>query len=301
MSRSIERRKFLKSAAVSGAVLAAPLQINSHPRSWSLSSGLKIGLNAYSFNDPLRSGKMDIHDMLEFCAENGFDACDLTAYYFPGYPDVPADEYLYRVKHKAFSLGLEISGTGVRTDFTHPDAAKRKESVALVKNWVLAAEKMGAPVIRVFAGPKLKDETTRPAVLKRLLTDLQECVAFGAAHGTIVAVQNHHDFILTPEHVEQLMAAVDSPWFGLVLDTGGYREGDPYQLIAESIKYAVNWQIKEKIFVKGVEQDTDLSRLAKVIKASDYRGYLPLETLGEGDPKTKIMKLYQEFRAALSN
>ena len=55
---------------------------------------LKIALNAYSFNQPLSAGNMDIDDMLEFCAQNGFYACDITAYYFPGYPEVPGDEYL---------------------------------------------------------------------------------------------------------------------------------------------------------------------------------------------------------------
>ena len=95
------------------------------------------------------------------------------------------------------------------------------------------------------------------------------------------------------------MEGVDSEWFGLVMDTGGYRSGDPYQQIADSIQYAVNWQIKEKIFVNEVEQDTDIEKLVKVIKASNYRGYLPIETLGPEDPKPKILKLHDQLKAAL--
>ena len=92
---------------------------------------LKISLNAYSFNEPLSNGSMNLHDLLDFCATHNFDAADLTAYYFPGYPEVPSDEYLYSIKRKAFELGLEISGTGVRNDFSLPDEGKRKEDVAL--------------------------------------------------------------------------------------------------------------------------------------------------------------------------
>ena len=299
MTRFSKRRKFLKTALAGGGMLVAPNQVLAkHPQSWS--NRLKIGLNAYSFNNPLRSREMDIEDMLDFCAHNGFYACDLTAYYFPGYPEVPNDDYLYGVKHRAFSLGVEISGTGVRTDFTDPDPDRRRESIELVKNWILAAEKLGAPVIRVFAGPKLKEETSRPEVLRWLIKDLKECVAFAKSHGIILAVQNHHDFILSPQHTKELIEGVNSPWFGLVLDTGGYRSGDPYSQIAESIPYAVNWQIKEKIFVDGVEHDTDVPRLVQVIKDSNYRGYLPIETLGEGDPKSKIMKLYRELSSALA-
>ena len=301
MKCSTDRRSFIKKAAASSGVLLASgtITANSHNLP-NLGNRLKIALNGYSFNEPLQAGRMDIEDMLEFCAQNGFYACDITAYYFPGYPQVPVDEYLYRVKRQAFALGLEICGTGVRTDFTQPDPDKRREHVGLVKNWIVAAEKIGAPVIRVFAGAKLNDESRRLQVLKWVIDDLKECVAFGKAHGVIVAVQNHHDFILTPQHTRELIDGVNSEWFGLVMDTGGYRSGDPYHQIADSINYAVNWQIKEKIFVNGQEQDTDLEKLVEVIKSSQYRGYLPIETLGPGDPETKILKLKHSLSSALT-
>lgn len=77
-----------------------------------LPSKLKTSLNAYSFNIPLSDGSMNLDELLEYSAENGFDGVDITAYYFPVYPEVPSDEYLCHIKKKAFLLGLEISGTG---------------------------------------------------------------------------------------------------------------------------------------------------------------------------------------------
>lgn len=296
----LHRRKFLKGAVVSGGSLLTTGPWTDFTRIQSNStSQLKIALNAYSLNGPLSEGSMDIDDMLEFCAQNGLYACDITAYYFPGYPQVPSDEYLYHVKHKAFKLGLEICGTGVRNDFTNPDATVRKQHVALVKRWIEAAEKIGAPVIRVFAGPKLEDQSLRQKVLDWMIEDLKECVEYGKSHGVMVAVQNHNDFILTPQHTKELMDGVGSDWFGLIMDTSGYRSGNPYQQISESIHYAVNWQIKEKIFVNDLEEDTDLQKLVEVIKASNYRGYLPIETLGAGDPKPKILKLFRALDQAL--
>jgi len=115
----------------------------------------------------------------------------------------------------------------------------------------------------------------------------------------VVAIQNHNDFIRTPEHVHYLFEKVDDPWFGLIMDTGGYRSGNTYQDIAETIKYAVNWQIKEKIFVKGVEMDTDIGRLIKIIKYSCYKGYIPIETLGAGDVGEKVANLMSEIRKHL--
>ena len=259
---------------------------------------LKTSLNAYSFNGPLMKGEMNLDQLLEFCAANQLDAVDLTAYYFPGYPEVPSDEYLYNIKQKAFLLGLEISGTGVRNDFTDPDPAKRKASVVLVKKWIVAAEKLGAPVIRVFSGTADTKDLAREKVMDYMVADLKECVEFGKLHGVVVAIQNHNDFIKTADQAIEVIKRINSEWFGLILDIGSFR-ADPYKEIEQTIPYAVNWQLKETLFVNGVEQKTDVDRLMKIIKESGYRGYLPLETLGEGDPKVKVPQFLNEIREAM--
>ncbi len=261
---------------------------------------LKTSLNAYSFNGPLLKGEMNLDQLLEYCAASQLDAVDITGYYFPGYPEVPSDEYLYHIKKKAFLLGLEISGTGVRNDFTDPDPVKRKASVELVKKWVIAAEKLGAPVIRVFSGTADVKAIPREKVVDYLVADMKECVEFGKAHGVVVAIQNHNDFIKTADQAIEIIKKVNSEWFGLILDVGSYRTGDPYLEIAQSVPYTVNWQLKESLFVNGVEQKTDLNRIMKIIQEKGYRGYIPLETLGDGDPKVKVPRFLKEIREAMN-
>ena len=299
---SLPRRNFVKSMLATPLVITGAMEADSsfgQPLQTAKQSSLKVSLNAYSFNAPLTSGAMSINDMLVFCAEKGFLAVDITAYYFPGYPAVPPDDFLYEVKRKAFRLGVEISGTGVRNDFTEPDANKRKESVILVKRWIDAAEKIGAPVIRIFAGNQKPAGYSREQILDWMLKDIHECIDYGKQHGVVVAIQNHDDFIKTANDTIQILEAIKSEWFGLILDTGSYRIGDPYSEIEKTIKYAVNWQIKEKIFVDGKETDVDMDKLIRIIKQSGYSGYIPLETLGEGDPKIKISALLDRVRNSL--
>jgi hypothetical protein len=50
------------------------------------------------------------------------------------------------------------------------------------------------------------------------------------------------------------------------------------------------------MFINNQPIKTDLDRLKKIIDASTYRGYLPIETLGEGNPKEKITYMYQEVK-----
>lgn len=264
-----------------------------------VSGGLKTSLNAFSFNAPLTDGVMSISDLLDFCSGAGFEGVDITGYYFKGYPLVPSDDYLFQIKRKAFKLGIEISGTGVRNDFTIADKTKRGQEVALVKNWIEVAAKIGAPVIRIFAGNQKNDGITREKVTEWMVEDIRSCVNYGKQYGVIIGLQNHNDFIQTASQVTNIIETINSEWLGLVLDTGSYRVHDPYEEIERSVKYTVNWQIKEKVFINGSEKETDLDKLMAIIKTSGYKGYLPIETLGEGDPKNKITALLAKLQKAM--
>jgi len=263
-------------------------------------SKVKIGLNCYSFNQPLMAKTLSVEEMFKFSASLGFEAADLTGYYFSTYPAVPTDEEIYRYKKCAFLLGLDICGTGVRNDFTLPDPEKRKLEVQLVKDWIDVAAKLGAPVIRVFAGKGVPEGFTRKQVVGWMTRDLQECAEYGAQHGVMVGIQNHNDFLKTAADVEDIMQQVKSEWFGLILDIGSFRTTDnPYKEIEQVVPYAINWQIKETVFISNVETKTDLNKIAAILKNSGYRGYIPIETLGAGDPKEKVTRFYSQVKAAV--
>ncbi len=305
MNNYTNRRKLLKTLLISPALITGVLLNTQLVKSQAkierpAGSKLKISLNAYSFNDPLQNKSMTLDDLLDFCAANGFDAVDLTGYYFPGYPNVPPDDYIYALKRKAFLLGLDISGTGVKNDFTNPDESKRKEDINLVKKWIEVAEKLGAPVIRIFSGTQLPAGHSWDEVMTWMVKDINECVAHGKKHGIIVAIQNHNDFIKTADQAQKIIEAVNSDWFGLVLDIGSYRSGDPFKQIEQTAKYAVNWQLKENMYENEAEVKTNLAKVLGIIKASGYPGYVPIETLGAGDPKIKVPLFLAEVRKAIA-
>lgn len=300
MSAAFHRRKFLTS--VMGIPAAGMLMSADEKDEYKKklpAKGLKTSLNAYSFNKPLTDGSMSIDELIGFCAATGFDGVDITAYYFKGYPQVPPDDYLFDIKRKAFKAGLEITGTGVRNDFTIADNGKRELEVQLVKNWIEAASKIGASVLRIFAGTQKNEGIPREQVTEWMLKDIQTCVDHGKQHGVIIGMQNHNDFIQTADQIISIVETINSPWFGIILDIGSYRINEPFAEIEKSIRHAVNWQVKEKMFINGTEADTDLHKLINMIKASGYRGYLPIETLGEGDPKIKVKALFEKMQKAL--
>ncbi|MCP5111459.1 MAG: sugar phosphate isomerase/epimerase, partial [bacterium] len=185
---------------------------------------------------------------IDFCAEFGFSGVDATGYYFPGYPKPPLDEYVYKLKRRAFINGITFGGTGVRNDFAVADAAARKRDVQLVKNWIEVAQKLGATELRVFSGREVPSGYSFDQALKWMAADFRECARYAGRHGVMLGLQNHHDFLKTAAQTIRLVDAVDSEWFAVKLDIGSLRQGDPYQEIETLTPYAVSWQIKENIW-----------------------------------------------------
>ena len=243
---------------------------------------IKLALNAFSFNDTLMSknSKFTAIDLLDWCAEQNIEALDITGYYLPNYPEVPSDEYLYEFKRKAFQLGIDISGTGIRNNFASPDPKVRAADVARAKQWIIAASKMGAPVLRLFAGEIPKGyENKWDEVAGCMIECYKECAAFGEQHGVIIGIQNHGDMLQTAEQCIKVVKAVNSKWAGIIIDTGNFKVKDPYTDIEAVIPYTVNWQVKESVFGLGSTIPTDMKRFMKILKKSAYRGYIPVETL----------------------
>jgi sugar phosphate isomerase/epimerase len=332
MNEPYSRRNFLKRASVLPVCAATVFGLGElsapavEPVKRVGGSSLKISCNAYSFgkllNDQLkgRGAGITLFDLADFCAKQNFDAFDATGYYFPGYekegPGVPTDKYIFELKRHAFDLGLGISGTGVGNNFTVADKAARAKDVQRIKNWAEVAGKLGAPVLRVFADTQMRAQTwqtvsngaTRDEVEKWIAADIRECADHAAKFGVIIGVQNHGDFLKTADNLISLINRVNSPWCGAIVDTGYFKAPDPYAEMAKAAPYAVNWQVKQS--PEGVENEaaapTDLKRLLKIVRASGYRGYLPIETLsprggvGNYDPYKVVPAFLAQLREAIA-
>jgi len=306
-SSDLNRRDFAKRLSLAGAGMAAmPLTCNAgevtgKQVNLQKPGNLKISLNAYSFDKPLKAGTMTLDDLLEFCSKTGFDGVDITGYYFPGYPNVPSEDVIYHVRKKAFRLGVELGCTGVRNDFTWSDPVKREGEKKLVKEWVVVAHKLGAPGVRIFSGNPSKENFPWDERAGWSAGDIRECADFAAGYGVMLALQNHNDFLKTSEQTEKLLNLVNHQWVGLMLDIGSYHTSDPYRDIAANAKYAITWQMKEKVFVNETQVETDYNKIIEIVRQCGYTGYLPLETLGEGDPYTKVADLLKRVRNVLNS
>jgi sugar phosphate isomerase/epimerase len=311
----MNRRNFIQGLSIlplSGLAVAGPQAAKKK------NDTLKVSLNAYSFNKLLndairgRGEGVTLMQLLDFCAKYKFDGFDATGYFMPGYPAVPPDSYIDGLKKKAADLGIGISGTGVRNNFTTADAAVRQEGVNHIKQYVEVAARLGAPVIRVFADTQMRAENwesvskgaTRAQVQDWIADNLRECADHAAKFKVKIGVQNHGDFLKTGQELLTLVKAVGSPWCGPIVDTGYFKTPDPYVDIALVAPTSVNWQVKQSPLGEDSEVPTDLPKLLRIVRNSGYTGYLPIETLSPRgqpyDPYAVVPAFLKQLRDAIA-
>lgn len=318
-NRLVTRRQFVHFATLAPLAAAVPATAPAfEPIARTGRAALRPALNIYSFLDQLNENKkspgkgIDLFGVCDFCARNNLEAMDMTGYFFPEYPKVPSDPFVSRIKRYAHARGVVINGTGIRNDFSVADKAVRAAGVQLTKDWIEAAARLGATVIRVFAGPQspFKDwkaaagGAAREEVEKWMADDLRACAEYGEKFGVLVGVQNHGDFVNTgPEHLS-LLRRVDHPCCGAIVDTGKYLTSDPYADIAMMVPYAVGWQIKETLGSDLKSPRADFKRLMKILIDGGYRGFVPIETLSMGrkdyNPAAEVEMVLRGMREGIA-
>lgn len=289
------RRDFLKTGALVAlggiggmAEAVEPVQRKGGPV-------IKVGCCAYSYRKYLTGEKpeMTLESFLDKAGEIGCDGVEITSYYFPTDMTV---EYLNKLKRRAFLLGLDVCSMSVGNNFVLPAGDGRNAQIAAVKKNLEFAAELGAPCMRVFGGGLPKGTSADDAV-KWVGDCLNECTDSASQRGVMLALENHGGIPSTSEQVISIMSSVKSDWVGSNLDCGNFRSADPYAEIARVAPYAITTHLKSEVSPLGKPKEkADVKRIAGILKAAGYRGYLNLEYEGAEDPKTAVPRLIQSMK-----
>ena len=299
----VSRRHFVCSAAAASVAIATPLSARAiGPIARNGEAKFKFSLAAYSYRDLLTSEKdeppqLTLADFVSDCAKFGLDGTELTGYYFP---KVVTPDYLHQLARQCFRLGLDVSGTAIGNDFGFPPGEERKKQIDAAKQWIDHAALLGAPVIRIFAGHPKKDAP--PAQTHSLMVAaIEECCEYAGQRGVHLALENHGGPTADAEGLLRFVRDVQSPWFGVNLDTGNFHSEDVYAELERVAPYALNVQVKVVVSgPAGKKERSDYARLAKMLTASGYRGYIVLEFEEAGDPREECPKHLKELRDAFA-
>ena len=251
---------------------------------------LRTALCAYSFRNELKAKTMTYDDLVRLAVDTEIDGLDLTVYWFPD----TSDKFLLPLRLLAYKSGVEIYSISVRTDMCQPTPELRAKHVEEVKRWVDVAAQLGAGHIRVFGGDVPKGSTEDQAA-GWVVEILKKSGEYAGSKGVILGLENHGGITLRAERVLEIVEKVNSPWVGINLDTGNFRD-ESYRQIQACAPRAVNAQLKIEIHEKGREEPSDWNRITKIFADAGYKGYMALEYEGEDKAVTAVPPLLRKLK-----
>jgi L-ribulose-5-phosphate 3-epimerase len=292
--------------ALSAPALALPLAAaESKPR-----ARFPIAVSTYSYWH-FRSERVNPETVIADAARLGFDGVEILHRQMP--EESPA--YLHRLRRMALEEGLSLPMLSIHQDFVFPDAAERRKHIDHTKRCLDLAAEMGIPCIRLNSGrwKTIKDFTelmkvkgdepplpghTEAEALQWCVESIRECLPHAEQRGVMMAIENHWGLTTKTENVLAIWKTVNSPWLGVNLDTGNY-PGDPYPEIVKLAPHATI--VQAKTYYGGGEWytlDLDYPRIAKILRAGGFRGWISLEMEGREAASSAVPKSLAALRAA---
>jgi sugar phosphate isomerase/epimerase len=272
-------RRSLLTAASAFPALAASVK----PR-------LRPALCAYSFRNELGKGSLKYLDLIRIAAENDLDGLDLTVYWFPH----TESSFLIPLKREAYKSGIEIYSISIRTVLTQAAGEARDKAIAEIKKWVDVAATLGAGHIRVFGG-NIPAGATEDQAANWVAEILEPASDYSGRHGIVLGLENHGGITDKAENIVKIVKQVNSPWVGINLDTANFRTRI-YEQIEMIAPYAVNVQVKAMVKDENGPAPSDWDRVAKMLVANKYRGYLALEYEEKEPALEATPRLFKKLR-----
>jgi sugar phosphate isomerase/epimerase len=222
--------------------------------------------------------------------------------------------YLRRLKRLAFRNGIDLICLSTHQSFVNPNKDELTAHVEHTKKCIEIAYELGAPCIRINTGrwntvnfDTLMAQRGIEGVLpgyteedgfKWCIDGIQRCLAKAEECGVLLALENHWGLARTPEGLLRILNQIQSPWLGALMDTGNFLE-DPYTKLEQIAAKTVF--VQAKTYHGGGEWytlDLDYKRIARILNAAHYTGYVSLEMEGKENPDTAVPKSLRTLRKA---
>jgi sugar phosphate isomerase/epimerase len=271
---------------------------------------IRLAVSTYSYWH-FRGEPYPVERVIEDAAGLGFDGVEILHRQMAD--ESPA--YVTRLKQTAFRHGVPLVMLSIHQDFVDPDPAKRQTEIDHTIRCLHLAARLGIPCIRLNSGrwntiasfddlmkvkgqePPSPGHTDKDA-FDWVVAAIQACLPAAERVGVMMALENHWGLTTSVDTLLAIHKAVGSPWLGINLDTGNY-PGDPYAGIATLAPHASI--VQAKTYYGGGEWytlDLDYVRIARILRAAGFAGWVSLEMEGRESPETAVPKSLALLRRA---
>ena len=273
----------------------------------------KLGISSYSYWH-FKTEKYPLEKVIDHAADLGVEGVDLLHRQMEN----ETSAYMQRLKRHAFVNGVDLIALSIHQDFVDPDPAVRSKHVDHTIHCLQMAHEMGIPCIRLNSGRwnTIKsfddlmaaggDEPILPGHTEDegfawCIDGIERCLEQAERLGVALALENHWGLTRTPEGLLRIVNAIDSPWLGVLMDTGNFLE-DPYPKLEAIAPQTIFVQAKT-YYGDGewYTLDLDYQRIAKILHKVNYSGYVSLEMEGKSPASEAVPKSIAMLRKAFQH
>jgi sugar phosphate isomerase/epimerase len=272
---------------------------------------IKLSISSYSYWH-FKEQKFPIEKVIDEAAKIGVEGIDILHVQM----EREDNKYLQELKRRAYLNGIAFTCLSIHQSFVSPDKEFISKEIAHTKKCIELAAKMGIPCLRLNSGrwntiksfdDLMKVRGVEPILpgyteddgFKWCIDGIQQCLPVAEEFGVLLALENHWGLCSTPEGQLRIKKAIDSPWLGILMDTGNFLE-NPYSKLEMIAPYTSF--VQAKTYYGGGEWyslDLDYKRIMNILKKVNYQGYVSLEFEGKEDPFTAVPKSIGLLKAAM--
>jgi L-ribulose-5-phosphate 3-epimerase len=303
----MNRRQFINTSAVAAGVLATPARSAAPAK-----PKVKLGISSYSYWH-FRAPKVPIEKVIENASALNVQGVDILHRQMDG----ESIAYLQKLKRTALINGVDLICLSIHQDFVDPRPDYRQSQIEHTIRCIDLAHEMGIPCIRLNSGrwntirsfndlmaarglePVLPNHTEDDG-FNWCIDSIEKCLPAAERKGVVLALENHWGLTRTPEGLLHIAKAIDSPWLGIMMDTGNFLE-NPYPKLKQIAAQTVF--VQAKTYYGGGEWyslDLDYSRIAKILTEVNYGGYVSLEFEGKDPAASGVPKSIAMLRKAFA-
>jgi L-ribulose-5-phosphate 3-epimerase len=305
----VSRNNFLRTAGASLVTASIPALTEAKPAL--LKPRIKLSVSSYSYWH-FKKEKYPIEKVIDEAAKVGVEGIDILHRQM----ESEDNAYIQKLKKHAFVNGIAFTCLSIHQSFVSPDKEFLAKEIEHTKKCIELAARMGIPCLRLNSGRwgtiKSFDELMKARGVEPILPgyteddgfkwcidSIQQCLPTAEQHGVLLALENHWGLCSTPEGQLRIKKAIDSPWLGIMMDTGNFLENpyDKLELLAPYTNF-----VQAKTYYGGGEWyslDLDYKRIISILRKVNYQGYISLEFEGKEDAGTAVPKSIEMLREAM--
>jgi sugar phosphate isomerase/epimerase len=275
----ISRRQLFKAGALGAAVLSTNPGVlvaaeKARP------ARMQLGTVTYNL-----AKDWDIPTIIKNCEAAKFEGVELRTSHAHKVEVNLSKEERTAVKKRFADSKVELMGLGSAFDYHTPDQAKLRKDIEATKEYIVLAQDVGAPGVKVRPNG-LPKEVPVEKTLEQIGRSLNEIGKFGQDHGVQIRLEVHGPATSHVPHIKKILDVADHP------NVGACWNSNQTDLDGEGFDHNFNL-LKDKIFTVHMRdlylEEYPFRKLISGLKKNGFTGFCLMEVEGSSDP-VRMMK-----------